>query len=319
MIRRRLLLALPVLLLVACGTFGLLHLAPGDAVDAMVIAGGGGDAALASELRARYGLDQPLLVQLSLYLLRLVQFDFGVSPVHNRPVLALITERLPISLLLMLTATAFAVSLGVVLGVSAAAAAGRWRDRLILAAALVIYAMPSFWVGLMLILVFAVTLGWLPVGGFETAASGLSGMARVLDIARHLILPTLALALLFVSVHLRLMRAGMLDLAGADFVRMARAKGVPRRRVLWAHLARNAVLPVIAMVGVQASTLLGGAVVIESVFSLPGLGRLAYDSVVARDLATLMGLVVVSAVIVLTVTLVVDLVMAALDPRVRLR
>ncbi len=315
-VRRRLAHAVPVLLVVALATFGLLKLAPGDAVDVLIATGGGGDAALAADLRRAYGLDQPWPAQLAHYLWRLVQLDLGYSFVHNRPVSHLIWERLPVSLLLMASATAFAVGFGIVLGVSAGQTPGGWRDRLILSVGLVLYAMPSFWVGLMLILIFAVKLALFPVGGFETAASDLTGIARVLDIAWHAVLPTVALALLFVSVYLRLMRAGVVEVASADFVRTARAKGVGATRILWAHVARNALLPVVAMVGVQAATLLGGAVVIESVFSLPGLGRLAYDSVLARDLVVLLGLLLTSAVIVIAINTVVDLVVAALDPRV---
>jgi peptide/nickel transport system permease protein len=161
-----------------------------------------------------------------------------------------------------------------------------------------------------------VHLGWLPPGGFESVGAGLTGLARVLDIASHLVLPTLSLALIFLAIYLRLMRASMLEVMNLDFVRTARAKGLPEGKVLWRHVLRNALLPMVTFVGLQFSTMLGGSVVVESVFSLPGLGRLAFESVVQRDLNTLLGIVLVSAVLVILVNFLVDLLYARLDPRI---
>src|SRR6187402_1666047 len=178
------------------------------------------------------------------------------------------------------------------------------------------YATPSFWFGLMAIVVFSVYLQWLPPGGFEDIGTVRSGIWRVLDIASHLVLPTLTLGLIFLAIYLRIMRASMLEVLNLDYVRTARAKGLDETRVVIRHVLRNALLPMVTLIGLQAGTMLGGSVVVESVFSLPGLGRLAYESVVQRDLNTLLGIVFVSALLVITVNFAVDLVYARLDPRI---
>jgi peptide/nickel transport system permease protein len=229
---------------------------------------------------------------------------------------AVIAERLVVTALFMSCALAFAFSAGLVLGVLAARRVNGWPDTIISTLGLVFYAIPSFWLGLMLIVLFSVKLGWLPPGGFETIGAGLTGLDRVLDIATHLVLPTLSLALIYLAIYLRLMRASMLEVMNLDFVRTARAKGLPEGRVLWRHVLRNALLPMVTFVGLQFSTMLGGSVVIESVFSLPGLGRLAFESVVQRDLNTLLGIVLVSAVLVIVVNFLVDILYARLDPRI---
>jgi peptide/nickel transport system permease protein len=180
----------------------------------------------------------------------------------------------------------------------------------------VLYAMPGFWLGLVLAVVFAVRLRWLPLSGIETLASGLSGWARAADIARHLMLPSLSLGLIYSALYLRLMRSGMAEVWRRQHVLAARARGLPRRRVVLAHVVRNALLPVVTMLGLQAGGMLGGSVVIESVFAIPGLGRLAYEAVQGRDAALLMGIILFSAVLVILANLAVDLLYAGLDPRV---
>jgi peptide/nickel transport system permease protein len=245
-----------------------------------------------------------------------VTFDLGFSAIYGKPVATVIGERLAVTALFMSCALAFAFSAGLVLGVLAARRVNGWPDTLISTLGLVFYAIPSFWLGLMLIVLFAVKLAWLPPGGYETVGAGLTGLAHVLDVARHLVLPVVSLALIFLAIYLRLMRASMLEVLNLDFVRTARAKGLAEGKVLRRHVLRNALLPMVTFVGLQTSTMLGGSVVVESVFSLPGLGRLAYESVVQRDLNTLLGIVLVSAVMVIVVNFVVDLVYAKLDPRI---
>ena len=317
MIRRRLVQALPIILIVLTANFLLLQLAPGDAVDAYVAGlGGGADAAQIAELRARWGLDRPVWVQLGLFLWRMLTLDLGHSYIYNQPVGLLILERLPATLLLMSAGICFAFSLGLLLGVAAARRAGTWADTALVAFALVSYAMPGFWLGLMMIVIFSVKLAWLPLGGLGTLGAELTGIARVLDVARHLIMPTIAVSLIYLAIYLRLMRAGMLEIYGLDFVRTARAKGIGEGRIAWRHVARNALLPMVTMLGLQFSALFGGSVVVESVFSLPGIGRLAYDSVVARDLNTLLAIIFVSTIVVILVNLAVDLIYARLDPRI---
>lgn len=313
---RRLLQAVPVLLIILVGLFLLLQLAPGDTVDALMAQMGGGSAEDAARLRAQYGLDVGIATQLGRYLLRLATFDLGQSAIYGKPVATVIGERLAVTALFMSAALAFAFSAGLVLGVAAAGRPNGWRDTLISTLGLVFYAIPSFWLGLMLIVLFSVKLAWLPPGGFETIGAGLTGLARVADIAGHLVLPTVSLALIFLAIYLRLMRASMLEVLSLDFVRTARAKGLPEGRVLRRHVLRNALLPMVTFVGLQFSTMLGGSVVVESVFSLPGLGRLAYESVVQRDLNTLLGIVLVSSVMVVAVNFAVDLLYAKLDPRI---
>lgn len=313
---RRLALSLPTLGLILVGLFLLLQLAPGDTVDAMLAQMGGGDPALAERLRSFYGLDATVPVQLGRYLWRLVRLDLGQSAIYGKPVLDVILERLPATLLLTLSSLGLAVAGGMALGVLAARRADGWPDTLISLLGLLFYATPSFWLGLMGIVVFAVKLAWLPAGGLQEVGTGLTGAAAVLDIAWHLVLPTATLSLIFMAIYLRVMRASMLEVLGLDFVRAARAKGVTEGRVLVRHVLRNPLLPVVTLVGLQGATLLGGSVVVESVFSLPGLGRLAYESVVQRDLNMLLGIVFASTLLVILVNLAVDLVYARLDPRI---
>jgi peptide/nickel transport system permease protein len=311
---RRLAASLPSLLIILVGVFLLLQLAPGDAVDALIAQmGGGGDAAA---MRAALGLDQSVAAQLAQYLWRLVRFDLGFSTIYGKPVATVIFERLPATLLLMTSSLSFAFFFGLLFGVIAARRVNRWPDTVISTIGLLFYATPSFWFGLMAIVLFAVHLQWLPAGGYESVGEGLTGLARALDIARHFVLPTLTLGLIFLAIYLRIMRASMLEVLTLDFVRTARAKGLDETRVVVRHVLRNAMLPMVTLIGLQAGTMLGGSVVVESVFSLPGLGRLAYEAVVQRDLNTLLGIVFISALLVIFVNFLVDLVYARLDPRI---
>ena len=313
---RRLAASIPTLFLILIGVFVLLQFAPGDTVDALMAQMGGGDAATAKELRKFYGLDLSVAAQLANYLWRLVRLDLGFSAIYGKPVAIVIAERLPVTLLLMTTALSFAFFAGLVLGVVAARHVNKWPDTLISTLGLIFYATPSFWFGLMAIVVFSIYLQWLPAGGFEDIAIVHTGLSRTIDIARHLVLPSLTLGLIFLAIYLRIMRASMLEVLNLDFVRTARAKGLDETSVVTRHVLRNALLPMVTLIGLQAGTMLGGSVVVESVFSLPGLGRLAYESVVQRDLNTLLGIVFVSALLVIVVNFAVDLAYARLDPRI---
>jgi peptide/nickel transport system permease protein len=313
---RRLAASLPTLLLILVGVFLLLQLAPGDTVDALMAQMGGGDAKLATDLRRFYGLDVSVPARLGAYLWRLVCFDLGYSAIYGKPVATVIFERLPATLLLMISALSFAFFFGIAFGVLAARRVNTWSDTLISMVGLLFYATPSFWFGLMAIVVFSVYLQWLPAGGLEDITSSHTGVQRTLDIARHLVLPTLTLGLIFLAIYLRIMRASMLEVLNLDFVRTARAKGLDETRVIYKHVLRNALLPMITLIGLQAGTMLGGSVVVESVFSLPGLGRLAYEAVVQRDINTLLGIVLLSALLVIVVNFLVDLAYARLDPRI---
>ncbi|MGZ3326455.1 MAG: ABC transporter permease [Xanthobacteraceae bacterium] len=313
---RRLAASIPTLVLILIGIFLLLQFAPGDTVDAMMAQMGGGDAATARELRHFYGLDLSIPLRLGHYLWRLVRLDLGFSSIYGKPVAEVILERLPPTILLMTASLSFAFFFGLVFGVIAARGVNKWPDTLISIAGLIFYATPSFWFGLMAIVVFSIYLQWLPTGGFEDVGAVQAGFARTLDIARHLVLPTLTLGLIFLAIYLRIMRASMLEVLNLDYVRTARAKGLDETRIVTRHVLRNALLPMVTLIGLQAGTMLGGSVVVESVFSLPGLGRLAYESVVQRDLNTLLGIVFVSALLVISVNFAVDLICARLDPRI---
>ena len=316
---RRLLQVVPVVLAILVLNFLLLRLAPGDA--AQVLAGEAASATpeYMAQLRQRFGLDRPLVAQLASYVWGVVNLDLGFSFRHNTTVLHLVLERLPATLVLMGTSLALAVAAGVVFGVTAARHVHRPADGAIAVLVLLSYATPTFWIGLMLIVLFSVKLGWLPTGGMMTIGAGLSGVGRVLDVAHHLILPAASLSLFYAAIYTRLMRASMLEVAGQDYVRTARAKGISERRVMYGHTLRNALLPLVTVVGVQVGSLLGGSVLVESVFGWPGLGRLAFEAVQQRDYNLLLGILLLSSLLVIVVNLVIDLLYAVLDPRIELR
>jgi peptide/nickel transport system permease protein len=313
---RRLLQAVPIVLGIVVLNFCLLHLAPGDA--ATVLAGEAGSATpeYMAQLRARFGLDQPLGLQLLAYVRNIIALDLGHSFRHDRPVAALIFGRLGPTLLLMTTTLVVSVGVGSLLGLLAATRLNRWRDTLISIFALVSYATPLFWLGLMLIVLFSIRLGWLPTSGMETIGAFKTGWLRALDVGRHLILPAGSLSLFYMALYTRLMRASLLEQSGMDYVTTARAKGLSERRIIWAHTLRNALLPVVTMAGLQTGGLLGGSVIVETVFGWPGLGLLAYQSLFARDLNLLLGIFFLSACTVVVVNLAVDVVYTLLDPRI---
>lgn len=315
LLRRRLVGSVFVLLIVVVGTFLLLEAAPGDAVDAYIVSTGG-DAGMIELLRHRWGLDQSELTRLANYLWALLHLDLGQSVTFSRPIRDVILERLPNTLLLMVSATALSFGLGSAFGIYAGARPGSFRDRFLSIGSLALYAVPGFWLGLVLIVVFAVDLRWLPIGGIETLASDKTGLDRAADIAIHLVLPVSALGFIYLALYLRMMRAGMAEVWRLDFVLAARARGLSRCRIVLAHVARNALLPLVTMLGLQSAQMLGGSVVIESVFSVPGLGRLAQEAVAARDTPLLLGIILTSAVLVIVINLAVDIAYAFLDPRV---
>lgn len=316
LLRRRVISAIPVLLIVLVFTFVLLENASGDAVDAYLVSIGGGDAGLRDALREQYGLNDSVLARFWLYASSVLRLDFGWSLAFDRPVLGLILERLPNTLLLMGSATALAFITGTALGILAGARPGGLTDRVLSALSLALYATPGFWLGLVLAIVFAVQLRWLPTSGIETIASGKQGFARALDIARHLVLPVASLGLIYLALFLRVMRTAMAAVWPLDFVLFAKAKGLSRRRIVLRHVARNAALPLVTVLGLQAATMLGGSVVIESVFAIPGFGRLAQEAVSGRDTPLLMGIILTSAVFVILINLVVDILYAVFDPRI---
>jgi peptide/nickel transport system permease protein len=301
---------------IAVANFLLIHAAPGDPASVMAGEAGAADPQFLAQLRAQFGLDQPLSTQLAIYLGHLLHGDLGMSYRQGRPVAALIAERLPATLLLTATAFAFALAMGMLLGALAAQRVGRWADSAITVLALGFFATPIFWVGLMLVLVFSVWLDWLPSFGMNTVGADYTGWAAVADTARYLVLPALTLGLFYMAVYARLTRASMLEVASQDFVRTARAKGVPEGRILRRHILRNALLPVITYAGIQAGQLIGGSILVETVFAWPGVGRLAFDALLARDYQLLLGVFLCTSVLTVVFNLVTDVVYAWVDPRV---
>ena len=307
------------MLVIAIINFFLLKLAPGDAAEALAGQAGTADPAYIAQLRAQFGLDQPLLSQLWAFLVRLATLDLGYSYVFNERVSVLIFSRMPATLMLMGAAIVIAVIGGIVFGVTAARYANRWPDRVISFVALLLYGTPPYWIGLMMILIFAVTLGWTPTSGMENVLAFNTGWDRALDIAHHLILPALAQSIFYLAIYIRLVRAGMLEVLSLDFIRVARAKGISERRLSYRHALRNAVLPLVTVVGTNVGNFLGGAVLTETVFSWPGVGRLMFDAMFQRDLNLLLSILVLSSFFVIVANLVVDLLYAIINPTVELK
>lgn len=315
---RRLFKALFVVIGVVVLNFLLIQLAPGDPATVLAGEAGAGDAEFIVQLRKQFGLDQPLYVQLFLYLKGIASFDLGFSYRNNLPVIDLIAERLPATILLTGSAFVLSLILGIALGVWAAARRGKLADSLIMSGALLFYATPLFWLALMSMLVFSLRLDWLPPFGMETVGSGFTGLRHALDVAHHLVLPAVTLGLFFTAIYTRLTRASMLEVMSLDFVKTARAKGVPPGEVTRRHVLRNALLPVFTFAGIQAGQLLGGAVLTETVFAWPGIGRLMFDALVQRDYPVLLGVFLVTSTMVVLVNLITDLLYRFVDPRIEL-
>lgn len=316
LVARRLALAIPTVLGVLVLNFFLIRLIPGDTVDALVTEAQGADDAFKDQLRHELGLDQSIWIQLTIYAWRVAHLDLGWSYRYSAPVLDVVVSRLGPTVLLMASSILLALVVGVFLGATAARHFRNWKDGAVTVAVLLLYATPTFWVGLMLTVAFAIKLRLFPVDGYATIGQGKAGWWYALDVAHHLVLPAVTLSLFYLAVYARLMRTSMLELVGSDFVRTARAKGLSESAVLWRHMLRNALLPVITLIGIQVSSLFGGAIVVETVFSWPGLGRLAYDAVLQRDYNLLLAILLMSVMVVVVVNVIIDLVYAWIDPRV---
>ena len=299
-------------------SFFLIRLAPGDAATVMAGQSGYADEAFMKSLRAEYGLDQPLPVQLWKYVSAVAQGDLGISYVRRQPVLAVILERLPNTLLLNGFALVVAAAGGIWMGSMAARKPGSAGDSAVTVLAMLFYAVPQFWLGMMMVLVFAVWLHLLPPFGIETMGADYTGLARLGDIAEHIILPGVTLALYFLASYARLTRTAMIEVADQDFVKTARAKGISERQVARRHILRNALIPLVTYAGLQASILVGGSVLVENVFSWPGIGTLAYEAVNSRDNPLLLGIFIVTALLVSLFNLITDVAYSLVDPRVEL-
>lgn len=313
----RLLQAVPVILGVTVLCFLMLQLAPGDLAEVLAGESGGASPGYIEELRARYGLDKPVLVQLGIYIKNIFSFDLGFSFRHNADVTTLLLDRLVPTLLLMGSTLLISVGVGALSGLFAAIWVRTFRDHVISFLAIIAYATPLFWVGLMLILVFSIWLDWFPTSGMEDVVMFYEGWDRVWDVAHHLVLPAITLSLFYMALYTRLMRATMLEQRGLDYVTTARAKGLTENQITFRHVLRNALLPVVTMAGVQVGGLLGGSVVVESVFAWPGLGQLAFEALFSRDFNLLLGIFFMSACLVVAVNIIVDVIYVLLDPRIQ--
>lgn len=314
---RRLLQLLPVLLAAVTLNFVLVRAAPGDPLTYII-----GEVPLSveaeQEMRERFGLDGSVFEQLQVYLSGLLRGDLGNSYVSRTPVTEVLASRLPPTLMLMTVQFAIAIIVGVVLGVASANKPNSWLDGSVTVLTVVGYAIPIFWLGLMLIYIFSVQLGWLPVAGMRTARFDYTGWAYVGDVGKHMILPVASLAFYNLAVITRLTKATMRETLGQDYIVFARSKGVPKRRMLYRHALRNALLPVVTIIGVNLRTLVGGAVLTETVFGWPGVGRLTFEAIGQRDYPVLSGVFLLTAVTVMVVTLLTDIAYSVIDPRIRL-
>ncbi|MGY3655153.1 ABC-type dipeptide/oligopeptide/nickel transport system permease component [Bradyrhizobium sp. USDA 376] len=308
-----------VLLAIVVLNFFLIRLAPGDPAIVMAGEAGASDQVFVKQLREKFGLDKPLPEQLFIYVKGVATLDLGFSFRQQAPVAKLIGERLPATLLLTLTAFAISLTLGILFGTFAARFAGTFLDTAITVFALIFYAMPIFWVALMGILLFSVTMDWLPSFGYETVGANLTGLAHAVDVAKHLIMPAMTLGLFFMATYTRMTRASMLEVKRLDFVKTARAKGLSDAVIQRRHVLRNALLPVVTLAGVHSGTLIGGAVITETVFAWPGIGRLMYDALLQRDYNLLLGVFVICSAMVLIFNLITDLVYRLVDPAHRIR
>lgn len=314
----RLMQGLLALLVIATVNFMLVRAAPGDPVAIMAGESGASDPQFVAQLRAQFGLDQSLPVQLFNYLGHVLKLDLGFSYRQQQPVVDLILDRLPATLLLTGTAFVLSLAMGIGLGALASRHAGKGLDSAITVVALVFYATPLYWLAMMAVLLFTVQLDLLPAFGFFTVGADLKGVAKVLDIAKHLILPAGTLGLFYMAVYARMTRAAMLEVAQMDFVKTARAKGVPPGRIQRKHILRNALLPVVTLAGIQAGGMIGGAVLTETVFAWPGIGRLMFDALLQRDYNLLLGCFLFTAAMAVLFNLITDFIYTLVDPRIEL-
>jgi len=306
---RRILATIPVMLVVALFVFALLHLSPGD--PAAVIAGEAASPADIARIRHSLGLDNPLHVQLGIWLLHVVHGDLGTSIHSGVPVLTLIGQRLEPTLALSATTMGLAVLLAVPLGIVAAWKVGTWIDRLVMVVAILGFSLPVFWLGFLFIYGFAIQLQLLPVQGYSSITQGF------LPFARHIILPSLTLGMVYMALITRMTRASMLEVLREDYIRTAHAKGLKPRVVLLLHGLKNASLPIITIIGVGVALLIGGVAVTESVFAIPGLGRLTVDAILHRDYPVIQGIILVFSGVYVGINVLVDLAYTCLDPRIR--
>ncbi len=312
-IARRLLAMIPLLLGVSFIVFSLLNILPGDPVSIMLSSNPHvtPDAETIAQLRAQYGLDKPLMTQYMIFLRNLFRGDLGTSMYTQQPVVTTIVERMPATIQLALAALIISTTVAIPLGVISAVQQYSWIDHLCLVGSLIGISMPSFWLGLLLMLTFSLKLRWLPLSGIGYLHNGIG------DVLRHLAMPASTLGFGMAALLARVTRSSMLEVLGQDYIRTARAKGLHDKVVVYRHALRNALIPILTVSGMQFGYLLGGSVIVETIFSWPGIGRLAVNSIMNRDLAVVQGTVLVFTLLFILINLVVDILYAAIDPRIQ--
>ncbi|MDP6765089.1 MAG: ABC transporter permease [SAR324 cluster bacterium] len=306
---KRIAATIPVMAVVALFVFLMLRLSPGD--PAAVIAGDYASPEDIAKIRTQLGLDQPIIVQFSTWVWSLMQGNLGISIFSNLPVTKLIAQRLEPTLMLSLTTLIFAVVVAVPMGVIAAWKAGTWVDRLIMVFAVFGFSVPVFVLGYMMIFSFSMELGILPVQGYK------SPFDDFWQFVRHITLPTITLSVIYIALIARITRASMLEVLEEDYIRTARAKGQTESRVLISHALKNASIPIVTIIGIGIALLIGGVVVTESVYNIPGLGRLVVDAILKRDYPIIQGLILMFSFVYIIINLVIDIVYTFLDPRIR--
>ncbi|MBI5250087.1 MAG: ABC transporter permease [Desulfomonile tiedjei] len=318
-IGKRLLLMIPVLLGITIISFGVMKIAPGDPTSLVTDLNPNMNEEAINRIRAHYGLDQPWYVQYGKWLKNMLMLDFGRSFAQdNRPVIDKIAERIPITLLINILSMILILAVAIPIGVMSAVKQNSIFDKATTVFVFLGFAIPSFWLALLLMILFGVQLDLLPISGFRSLNYGeLSTMGRVLDIAKHLILPVFISAFGGLAGMSRYMRSNMLEVIRQDYITTARAKGLDERTVIFKHAFRNALLPVITILGLSVPGLIGGSVIFETIFAIPGMGQLFYQSVMMRDYPTIMGILVIGAVLTLLGNLLADLFYSLADPRIR--
>jgi peptide/nickel transport system permease protein len=306
---KRLLATIPVMAVVAVLVFALLRLTPGD--PAAIIAGASATTQDVEGIRAKLGLDQPLVAQFLVWIGNMARGDFGESFYFKKQVAELVGDRIEPTLMLALATMALSIAIAVPLGVVAAYRQGTWVDRVVMGFSVLGFSVPVFVIGYALIYVFAIELNWLPVQGYQPLREGLWGCLE------RLVLPSVTLSVIYVALIARITRTSVLEVLSEDYIRTARAKGLSNRVVLMRHALRNAAVPIVTVIGIGIALLIGGVVVTESVFSIPGLGRLTVDAVLARDYPTVQAVILLFSFVYVLINLLVDLSYTMLDPRIR--
>ena len=314
---QRVILGFILIIAVMVLNFFLLQAAPGDVVDAMLAEAGGGDPELAARLRKQYGLDQPLYIQLIKYLGQVFRGDLGYSFYYDESVAALLIGHLPTTLMLTLSALVLAVIIGTLFGVYAALKPNGIFSNFVTVLSLFGYATPVFWLGMIILLVFALYLPLFPAFGIRSWPQPENTFDRILDMIHHLVLPTFTLAILYLASYSRISRASMLDVLGSDYIRTARTKGLSEFRVIFKHALKNAAMPVVTLAGLQLAQVFSGAVLVETVFSLPGVGPLLYESIVRRDFPVILGVLFGAATTTIVANIITDIIYRWMDPRIK--